>query len=441
MVESETQRERRSESIVGEPRVRRSGHRRQARTALLVVIFLAAVLVAAYLLFLRREGAYMLTDYDTAVVVVQDIEDTVELSGSVQAREQADITAPEQGFVRRLLVAEGDWVTTGQLLIELDASALQDELDAQERSLASTRRELDRLLLQRQYEIARQERRRLDAIETIADSNEELAEILELFELGAATRSEVSSTEAMVEEAHETLEDLEAEIAEAAGLHELSVESYEDTLESAAEQIVDLAERLRETEILAPIDGLVVSIADSVTVEGALIARYDTLLTIADTRSPLVLTSIEEQYLPTVWAGQPVSVELSAGNYIGAIERVGLLASTTSDGGTPTVDLDVGIDDPELSVVPGSSAVVTILLGSTEDALVLPRGAYLTTGNRRYVFRVEGEQAVRTVVTYGAIKDQVVEIAGGLAAGDIVITSGYQNFIDEEIVELGGEDD
>ena len=74
--------------------------------------------------------------------------------------------------------------------------------------------------------------------------------------------------------------------------------------------------------------------------------------------------------------------------------------------------------------------------GVTEAALVLPRGPYLTTGSQRYLYRLEGDRAVRSAVTFGRIEGNRVEVVTGVAAGDRIIVSGYQNFIEHETINV-----
>jgi HlyD family secretion protein len=84
----------------------------------------------------------------------------------------------------------------------------------------------------------------------------------------------------------------------------------------------------------------------------------------------------------------------------------------------------------------GNTAVGTIDLGTTEDALQLPRGPYLTTGSERYLYKVEGATAQRVVVSFGSTEGSTMEVLSGVQAGDIVIISGYQNFIEYEQIAL-----
>ena len=134
-------------------------------------------------------------------------------------------------------------------------------------------------------------------------------------------------------------------------------------------------------------------------------------------------------------------VTVSGREFPGSIERIGLLAEAPPAGGTPTVDLDFSVEAQSIEVIPGSTALAELVVGVVPDALVLPRGAYLTTGNRRYVFKRDGAAAVRTQVTYGAVTEQYVEIVTGVGAGDEIITSSYQSFVDFTRIELEENND
>ena len=81
--------------------------------------------------------------------------------------------------------------------------------------------------------------------------------------------------------------------------------------------------------------------------------------------------------------------------------------------------------------------LVEILIGEIADAVVLPRGPYLTSGNRRYLYRVDGETATRVDVEYGEITDEYVQVISGVQPGDRIITSSYQNYIDHQSIEVG----
>ena len=134
-------------------------------------------------------------------------------------------------------------------------------------------------------------------------------------------------------------------------------------------------------------------------------------------------------------------VTISGQTFTGSIERIGLLASIPSDGGPPRVDLDLSVEVEDFDALPGGTALAELIVGVVPDALVLPRGPFLSTGNHLYLYKIDCTTAVRTQAMFGAVTEQYVEIISGVFEGDEIITSSYQNYIDFESVNLGGADD
>jgi HlyD family secretion protein len=418
-------------------RVRRAGGRRQGLLAIFVIIVIAGLITGGYFLFIPRDDVYTLADYQSTMVEITTLQDTVEISGSVNARRWATVGAPEAGVIDQLYVEEGDWVTSGQTIARLDAESVQDTLLSRQRDLERQTREYNRFVLEHEYTMRSYERKRQDALDAIEDAQDEAAEVSELHDLGGATLAEVEEADDRVQEAEDALEDHDIEVEEYLAIHQLNVENYEDDFAELREEITELEERIADTIITSPISGRVITISDAATTDGELLSQYQTIMELADTRDPLVETEIEEQYVPSIEVGQPVAVEISGTRIPAEVERIGLTATTTASGGTPTVELDIALDVEEAEIVPGSSALVEVLIGEIPDAMVLPRGPYLTSGMRRYLYRVDGEIATRIEVEFGTITDDYVQIVSGVEPGNRIITSSYQYFIDYSTIQIG----
>lgn len=424
----------------GKPgRVRRSGSGRQARIAVFVILVVGALLAAGYFLFIPGDESLVVSDYATATVSVSTLQESVELSGVVTARSETTVTAPEAGSMGTLLVDEGDWVSEGDLIAVLETEELEDSLETVELELERQEREYERFLLQHEYDLRAFDRTRENLLDALNDAEVELAEMTELFALGSASQSEVDEWQDLVHDAQDAIDDREAEVEETIAVHELNRSNYEDDLESLQQDIEDLEERIADARITSPMTGRVITIADAATTSGERIAQYQTLMEIADARNPLIETEIEEQYVDVISVGQPVSVEISDSTVVGSIERIGLTASSSSDGGTPVVELDVAVDIGESEITIGTSTIVVVLVAEVADAVVLPRGPYLTSGNRTYLYRINdgGDEAERIPVTYGAVTDESVEILSGVEPGDRIITSSYSSYIDYKTIQLG----
>jgi HlyD family secretion protein len=436
--------EKHREAIIqssGSRRVRRPGSGRQLRIIVFIFVIIAVAIAAAYFLLRPKDESYTLRDYSTAVVEVRTIQDDLQLGGTVRARTEATVRAPVSGILESLAVDVGDWVTPGQIVAVLDAETLQDSYKAQQRYLVQSTRVHESMLLAREQAKLISGRAREDIEAVLEETKSNLADAQELKKLGTITSAALKDAEDLVEAAQEALEDHDEDADIAEKFHQIEKLNSDDNLEAIREDIADLEEQLEETTITSSMEGRVVWTIDTITAVGNKIAENAAIMQVADTRDPFVETVIEEQYISDIALGQEVMITISGREFPGSIERIGLLAVTPSDGGPPEVDLDLSVEVENFEALPGGTALAELVVGVVPDALVLPRGPFLSTGNHLYLYKIYGSTAVRTQATFGAVTEQYVEIISGVSAGDKIITSSYQNYIDFESIDLGGEND
>ena len=422
-------------------RVRRPGTGRQVRIIIFVFIIIAVAIAAAYFLLRPEEQSYTLRDFSSAIVEIQTIQDDLQLGGTVRARTEATVRAPVPGILESLAVDVGAWVVPGQTVAVLDAEDLQDSYEVQRQSLVQSTRAHESLLLSHEQArlISTRTRENLEA--ALENAEQSLTDARELYEFGTITSSVLKDAETLVAAAKGQLEDHDEDQVIAEKFRQIDKLNSEDNLQAIIESIADLEQQLEETTIVAEMEGRVVWTIDTISAVGNKISENAPIIQVADTRDPFVETVIEEQYIEDLAPGQDVSITISGQVFPGSIERIGLLATIPSNGGPPQVDLDLSVEVEDFEALPGGTALAELIVGVVPDALVLPRGPFLSTGNHLYVYKIAGNTAVRTAVTIGAVTEQYVEIISGVSAGDEIIISSYQNYIDFDIIELGGKND
>jgi HlyD family secretion protein len=89
-------------------------------------------------------------------------------------------------------------------------------------------------------------------------------------------------------------------------------------------------------------------------------------------------------------------------------------------------------------LVPGASLLGKLTLGSDDQALILPAGAFLerTGGDWILVLDADGASARRQRIRVGRRNVEQVEVLEGLAAGQRVVTSDYTGFERIDRVDL-----
>ena len=94
-------------------------------------------------------------------------------------------------------------------------------------------------------------------------------------------------------------------------------------------------------------------------------------------------------------------------------------------------------DVPE-NIRSGQTYYLNLQLGSPEAAILIPRGSFFqkTGGKWIYVLNDDGTKAVRREIRIGRQNPKYYEVLEGLAPGEKVIISGYDNFGDNEVLIL-----
>ncbi len=409
---------------------------RQRAIALVVILIIAALGAGAYFLFMPQKEIYRLRTYQTAQVRLTDLVQTTQASGTVEIPVQMVLPSPEAGYAARLLVSVGDEVSEGQLLAEIMVPDLDDQLDDLLADLADAGRSYQRFLIQNSFAIAQAERDIASLQQDLKKAELERDRVAALMKVGGASQSELDKAEEDLAGAQENIAERKLSLQQDQALHEIDRAVKKADIARLDTKIRRLRERIAATSISSPIDGEVLEYEPALTVPGSRISANSELFTIADPSSAIVGLEVLEQYSALLTEGQRVELTVGGLKLPGIITSIGRVAQMSSDGLGATVAVKVKPEVTNESLLLGSTAVGVFTLGIKPNTLLLPRGPYLTTGSQRYLYRVEGDTARRIDVTFGEIQGNDVEILRGVEPGDLIITSGYQNYIEYDEVKL-----
>ena len=145
-----------------------------------------------------------------------------------------------------------------------------------------------------------------------------------------------------------------------------------------------------------------------------------------------VRAAIDEFYITRVARGQTALAEVGGASHALAVRRV---YPEVRDGRFEVAFAFEGAEPDGLRR--GQSLRLRLALGDSEEALLLPRGAFFqqTGGAWAYVLDESGD-AVRRPVRLGRQNPQQFEVMGGLQPGDRVVISSYDSFGDADRLVL-----
>lgn len=330
-----------------------------------------------------------------APVEADVVRDTVYLVGSLRAKEQVDVTAKVSGRLLELSVDRGDRVRAGQRIGRLEDDELQQQVRRAEAALQVARASLE----QRQAELANQ-RARLERYRGLHQGGVVSSEQLEQ----AQTETRVS--EAQVNLARAQVAQAEAELSE-------------------------LQIRLGQTEILAPLSGVV---ARRYLHPGALVSPSAPIVMILNPATLVSVVNVPERELAKVHAGSPAQVVVDAVpgvSFAGRVVRV----SPILDPQTRTAEIEIEIPNREGVLKAEMFARVDLSLSAERRALFVPREALVYRGTEPGVFVIENDTARFRPVATGISQKNRVEILKGLEAAETVVTQGASWLKDGDLVQ------
>ncbi|MDR1854263.1 MAG: efflux RND transporter periplasmic adaptor subunit [Azoarcus sp.] len=286
--------------------------------------------------------------YQFSTVVRGDIEDLVTATGTLQPRDYVDVGAQVSGQLKKLLVQVGSEVKAGDLLAEIDSTVYLSKVDASRASLRNLKAQLKER--EAQLTLAQIQYRRQQAL---------MAE-------DATTTEALQTSEATLKSAQASLEALRAQI-----------EQTESTLRG------DEA-NLQYAQVLAPMNGTVVSISARQGQTLNVNQQAPTILRIADLSTMTVQTQVSEADISRLSTGMKAYfTTLGGGNkrWYGTLNQIEPTPTTTNNVVLYNALFDV--PNPDGRLMTNMTAQVFFIVAQAKNVLQIPMGALQQTARVR----------------------------------------------------------
>jgi len=167
---------------------------------------------------------------------------------------------------------------------------------------------------------------------------------------------------------------------------------------------------------------------------GASVNPSSPILNLIDIDQVKVVVAVDEKKIRFIGMGQGARVTLEA--YPGEVFNARVTnISPVANPVNRTIDVELGIPNPDHRIKPGMYVEVEWVI-SKRAATVVPLGAVVDRGGRKYVFLVQAGLAKMTPVTVGAVVGDVIEILSGLAGDEQVVTSGAGQLNDKDKIKV-----
>jgi HlyD family secretion protein len=228
----------------------------------------------------------------------------------------------------------------------------------------------------------------------------------------------------------QTLDDNEARYQ--AAVAQIDLARAQSTQSKA--RLDELRINLANTVIVSPVNGFV---AKRTVDPGAFVSQNAPVVDVVDISRVRLVVNVVERDLKELQAGAGAKVEVDAfpgETFQGRIARV----APVLDPATRTAPIEIEIANADFRLKPGMYARVGITTAVKRETLVVPLNAVADLGGRRGVFQHVNGVAIFRTLDLGTENEDVVEVLGGLAEGDQVITTGARALRDGDRIQLSG---
>ena len=202
----------------------------------------------------------------------------------------------------------------------------------------------------------------------------------------------------------------------------ISQEEYDNALNRLNTAIADISlleAQLDKTKVRAPFDGI---IGLRYVSEGALITTSTPIANLYNISPAKIEFAIPGRYSMQVKAGQRINftVESDTSIFVGDVYAI----EPQIDANTRTIKIRALAENTKGLLLPGQFVKVELILGSTQNAILVPTEAVIPELNGHKVFISKNGKAKEVSVQTGIRSNLNLEIISGLNPRDTLITTG-----------------
>jgi HlyD family secretion protein len=378
---------------------------------------IGSVVALAAAIFLIRSCTREDVPVRTARASYQDLVTSISTNGKVEPVENFEAHAPAPGVVEDVRVREGDKVSAGTLLLQMDLASANARLAAAQSAVASAQSSAtainrggsqdERLSLSGDLDRARLQ---------LQQDQKNLAALQALQAKGASSPSEISAARDRVATSQSTFNTLQ----------QRSTSRFDSTDQARAKaqlgdayaSLAAAQKVLSDNVVRAPFASTVYSlpVRKSDFVNGG-----DVLLRLADLTRMEVRAYFDEPEIGKLSVGQAVRITWDAKpNRVWHGHTVHVPTTIVNYGTRNVGECLIAIDDADGDLLPNTNVNVTVTTQQKLHVLTVPREALRIEGPQNFVYRIVENKLVRTPIRVGDVNLVLVNVQSGLNEGDVV---------------------
>ena len=379
-----------------------------------------AVIVIAVVVMAATRGGTKIDPSKLGKVERGDLAKSVVATGKIEPITKVEIKSKASGIVKKLYVDSGDRVKAGQVLVELD----KEEIQARVRQ---ARASLEAAQANGRAAEADFERAKVDA------QGPDVPLLLRAYERAQQMAKEGVVSQAALDDAQKNYELAvnKRDVARAQlTVNKAKLAQARAQMQQARATLEQLEEEHRNTTIVSPIDGVVLSrdveMGDAVSSILVLGSSATLVMTIGDTHEVYVKGKVDESDIGKVSLNQPARIKVESfkdKTFTGKVTKISPMGVEKDN--VTTFEVRASINNPGGELKAAMTANAEIILEEHKKVLMIPEGAIIYDKDKKASVEVpdpRGKDGKRKVdVKVGISNGAKTELLAGLKEGDQVV--------------------
>ena len=390
------------------------------------------ILLVLWIVFGNHQSAMNVAAEDVTIREVKkgEFKDYVRLNGTVIPIQVVHISPEEGGIVIEKVAEEGQKVSKGDVIVRLSNSSLDLQILNAEAELAEKQNLLRNTQVAMQQDRLNNETEKASLEMDVERKRRAFEQNERLFKEKLISREQYLQAQEDYALSKKKQKLICERLEKDAQYRSIQMEQMEDNLTNMQRNVVLVRERKGKLEVLSTIDGEL----GLLDVElGQHISAGQTIGQVNDLSDFKIEAQIDEHYIDRIKVGLSATFERDGKTYHLIVRKV----YPEVRQGKFRTDL-VFADVRPTNIRSGQTYYLHLELGKPSQATLLPRGTFFQTtgGNWIFVLDKSGSKAYRRNIRIGRQNPQYYEVEEGLEPGDKVITSGYEAFNDNAVLNL-----
>ncbi|HCW75306.1 MAG TPA: hypothetical protein DHU63_02070 [Candidatus Marinimicrobia bacterium] len=359
-----------------------------------------------------------------------EFQDFLPLTGSVVPIRTVYLDAVEGGQVDTIYLEAGSMVAQGDTILRLSNTNLlldimyrEAELFQQSNNLRNTRLAMEQNRLALETQILELDH----AIENQARNYETANKLKEKDLIAQQTWEEARDTHNYLKRKRDlTMKSFHADSL----FRATQIQQLEEGLERMRGNLGIVKQNLDRLVLRAPVSGQLTSLNAEVgesKVRGERLGQVDIL------DGFKIRAQVDEYYITRISTGLRGQFDLSGQSYALSLDKI----YPEVVNGQFAIEMAFPTGEP-VDIRRGQTIRFNLEMGESSEQILLARGSHYQTTGGRWIYRLSDneKEAMRVPIRLGRQNRDYFEVLEGLAPGDRVITSGYDNFGDIERLVL-----